>query len=79
MTLMESDSIRRVVATVLGIEHDEEYLLAETALQHQLVVLRQAFEGDWSDVRRGDMVELIVSGTRLSRVLRARRLPGPTS
>lgn len=75
---MEPDGIRRVEAIVLDIEEDEEYFLAETAEQHQLVVTPRVFEGDWSGVRRGDTVELFVSGGRLARVLRARRLPGST-
>lgn len=79
MTPMELDSIRRVVAIVLDIDQDEDYLLAETAERHQLVVLRRAFEGDWSIVRSGDSVELLISGGRLARVLRARQLSVPPS
>jgi len=76
---MEPDSIRQVVAIVLDIEHDGEYLLAETAERHQFVLHRRAFDGDWGGVRRGDSVELFISGGTLARVLRARRLPGSTS
>lgn len=76
---MEFDSIRRMEAIVLDIDEDEDFLLAETAERHQLVVTQRTFEGDWGGVRRGDAVELIVSGGRLARVLRARRLPGSTS
>lgn len=76
---MEFDSIRRVEAIVLDIDEDEDFLLAETAERHQLVVTQRNFEGDWGGVRRGDSVELLISGGRLARVLRARRLPGTTS
>ncbi len=76
MMRMELDSIRRVVAIVLDIDKDDDYFLAETAERNHLVVLQRAFEGDWSGVRRGDWVELLISGGRLARVLRARRLPG---
>jgi len=63
------------VATVLGLDVDPDYLLAEDADGHQLVVRRDFFEGDWSSLKQGDLVELVATRARLSRVLSARRMP----
>jgi hypothetical protein len=73
---MQDQPTRRVVATVLGLDVDPDYLLAEDADGQQLVVRRDSFEGDWSSLKRGELVELVATCARLSRVLSARRVPG---
>lgn len=68
-----------ILATVVGQGTDPDYLLAEDAQERQFVVRRKVFEGAWSAVGPGDLVELVVTREALSRVLRARRLPGASS
>lgn len=69
---MQNESTMRVVAKVLGTDIDPDYLLAESDARHQFIVPRRVFHGHWESLKRGDMVELILTSESLARVLGAR-------
>lgn len=63
------------VARVVGRGPDTPYVLAETALGRQFMVNRKAFAGDWSALKQGDCLELLVlRDSELSKVFSARLL-----
>lgn len=79
MIPMQEKPTLTIVATVIGQHIDPDFLLAEDAREHQFAVRRKVFEGEWSALNPGDLVELVITRESLARVLHARRLPGSTS
>lgn len=66
-----------VVGTVVAQSTKVRHVLVQDARKVRYAVTRKTFLGDWNALRRGDVVELVVTQEPLPEVLNARLATAP--